>query len=126
MVQKICTLVLTLVAISLAGAGRAGAQSAPEGQKLYTAYCSSCHGDKGQGDGSAGKALPVKPADHTDGKVMNSFSDEFLLNIISKGGAAVGKSAFMPAWGGVLKENQLQNLVAYVRSLASPSKASGK
>ena len=30
---------------------------------------------------------------------MNSFSDEFLLNIISKGGAAVGKSAFMPGLG---------------------------
>jgi mono/diheme cytochrome c family protein len=48
------------------------------------------------------------------------------MNIISKGGAAVGKSSFMPAWGGVLKENQLQDLLAYLRSIASPSKASGK
>jgi mono/diheme cytochrome c family protein len=102
------------------------AQNAAEGQKLYTIHCSSCHGDKGRGDGAAGKALPVKPADHTDGKLMNSFSDEFLMNIISKGGAAVGKSSFMPAWGGVLKENQLQDLLAYLRSIASPSKASGK
>jgi mono/diheme cytochrome c family protein len=90
------------------------------------AYCSSCHGDKGRGDGAAGKALPVKPADHTDGNVMNSFSDEFLVTIISKGGAAVGKSSFMPAWGGVLKDNQLQDLLAYLRSIANPSKASGK
>jgi mono/diheme cytochrome c family protein len=57
---------------------------------------------------------------------MNSFSDEFLMNIISKGGAAVGKSSFMPAWGGVLKENQLQDLLAYLRSIASPPTASGK
>ena len=90
---------LTFVALTLAGPGWARAQSAAEGQKLYTTYCSSCHGDKGRGDGAAGKALPVKPADHTDGKLMNSFSDEFLINIISKGGAAVGKSSFMPGLG---------------------------
>jgi mono/diheme cytochrome c family protein len=124
--QQICALLLTFVALTLASPDWGRAQNAAEGQKLYTTYCSSCHGDKGRGDGAAGKALPVKPADHTDGKLMNSFSDEFLLNIISKGGAAVGKSAFMPAWGGVLKENQLQDLVTYVRSIAIPSKASGK
>jgi mono/diheme cytochrome c family protein len=125
-ILRLCTLVLTVVGLSLAGSGWSQAQSTAEGQKLYATYCSSCHGDKGRGDGAAGKALPVKPADHTDGKLMSSFSDEFLQNIIAKGGAAVGKSAFMPAWGGVLKENQLQDLVTYVRSLASTQKASGK
>jgi cytochrome c6 len=119
------TVILSVV-FALAGLGSAQAQSAAEGQKLYTTYCSSCHGDRGRGDGAAGKALPVKPADHTDGKLMNSFSDEFLLNIIAKGGAAVGKSTFMPGWGGVLKESQLQDLIAYLRSIASPQKASGK
>jgi mono/diheme cytochrome c family protein len=126
MLQRISALGLTFVALTIAGPGLARAQSAAEGQKVYTTYCSSCHGDKGRGDGAAGKALPVEPADHTDGKLMNSFSDEFLINIISKGGAAVGKSSFMPAWGGVLKENQLQDLLAYLRSIASPPKASGK
>ena len=126
MLPRIGALGLTLVAVTVAGSGLGRAQSAAEGQKVYMTYCSSCHGDKGRGDGAAGKALPVKPADHTDGKLMNSFSDEFLINIISKGGAAVGKSSFMPAWGGVLKENQLQDLLAYLRSIASPPTASGK
>jgi mono/diheme cytochrome c family protein len=126
MLQQIGILALTFLAVSVAGSGLGLAQSPAEGQKLYMTYCSSCHGDKGRGDGAAGKALPVKPVDHTDGKLMNSFSDEFLLNIISKGGSAVGKSSFMPAWGGVLKENQLQDLLAYLRSIVSPPKASGK
>jgi mono/diheme cytochrome c family protein len=126
MLQRISALGVTFVALAIAGPGLARAQSATEGQKVYTTYCSSCHGDKGRGDGAAGKALPVKPADHTDGKLMNSFSDEFLISIISKGGAAVGKSSFMPAWGGVLKDDQLQDLLAYLRSIASPPKASGK
>lgn len=126
MLQRISVLGVTFVAIVIAGPGLARAQSAAEGQKLYMTYCSSCHGDKGRGDGAAGKALPVKPADHTDGKLMNSLSDEFLMTIIAKGGAAVDKSSFMPAWGGVLKDNQLQDLLAYIRSIANPLKASGK
>jgi len=126
MLQRISVLGVTFVAIAIAGPGLARAQSAAEGQKLYMTYCSSCHGDKGRGDGAAGKALPVKPADHTDGKLMNSLSDEFLMTIIAKGGAAVDKSSFMPAWGGVLKDNQLQDLLAYIRSISNPLKASGK
>ena len=124
--RPIYTFILGLVAVTVLGYGQGQAQNAAEGQKLYATYCSSCHGDKGRGDGAAGKALPVKPADHTDGKLMSTFSDEFLLNIIAKGGAAVGKSAFMPAWGGVLKENQLQDLITYLRSIATPQKAAGK
>jgi cytochrome c6 len=126
MLQRINILSLTFVALTLGAPDLVWAQSAAEGQKLYMTYCSSCHGDKGRGDGTAGKALPVKPADHTDGKLMNSLSDEFLMTIIAKGGAAVGKSSFMPAWGGVLKDNQLQDLLAYVRSIANPPKVSGK
>jgi cytochrome c6 len=126
MLQPMSLLGLTLITLALAAPGLGRAQSAAEGQKLYMTYCSSCHGDKGRGDGAAGKALPVKPADHTDGRVMNSFSDEFLMTIISKGGVAVGKSSFMPGWGGVLKENQLQDLLAYLRSIANSPKASGK
>jgi len=126
MLQRISILALSFIGLAIGGPSFGRAQSAAEGEKLYMTYCSSCHGDKGRGDGAAGKALPVKPADHTDGKVMNSFSDDFLMAIISKGGAAVGKSSFMPAWGGVLKDNQLQDLLAYLRSLANPPKSSGK
>lgn len=126
MLQRISALGVTFFTLSLGAPGLGQSQSAAEGQKLYMTYCSSCHGDKGRGDGAAGKALPIKPADHTDTKLMNSFSDEFLLTIISKGGAAVGKSSFMPAWGGVLKDNQLQDLLAYLRSIANPTKTLGK
>ena len=126
MLQRMSLFGLTLIALALGVPGLGRAQSAAEGQKLYMTYCSSCHGDKGRGDGAAGKALPVKPADHTDARVMNSFSDEFLITIISKGGVAVGKSSFMPSWSGVLKDNQLQDLLAYLRSITNPPKASGK
>ena len=98
----------------------ARAQNQAEGQKLYTAYCVSCHGEKGKGDGVAAGSLPVKPKDHTNGAVMNQMTDQSLADVISKGGAATGKSSFMPAWGASVNEKQIRDIVAYIRSLAVP------
>lgn len=113
--------------VIFAAAPHVWGQDQTEGRKLYLTYCSSCHGDKGKGDGPAASSLPVKPADHTNGAVMNQLSDKFLAEIISKGGSAVGKSALMPAWGSQLKDKQLRDVVAYIRGIADPPyKATGK
>ena len=102
-------------------------QDQAEAKKLYATYCSSCHGDNGKGDGPASKSLPVKPGDHTNGAIMNNVSDKLLFEIISKGGGTVGKSTFMPAWGNQLGEKQINDLIAYIRSIADPPyKAPGK
>ena len=99
------------------------AQDRAQGKKLYSMYCASCHGDSGRGDGPASKSLPVKPANHEDRSVMSQLSDKALLEIISNGGNATGKSAFMPAWGGQLKEQEIMDLISFVRSLAeAPAK----
>ena len=95
-------------------------QDQAEGKKLYTSYCAGCHGDQGKGDGPAATALPAKPANHTDGAVMNQLPDKFLIEIITKGGAAVGKSPIMPAWGGQFNEKQIRDIIAYIRSIAEP------
>jgi mono/diheme cytochrome c family protein len=104
----------------------AQAQDAAEGKQLYVSYCSTCHGDTGKGDGVVGRSLPVKPADHTNGTVMNQLSDQFLHDIIAKGGTAVGKSSFMPSWGSSLDEKQIRDLLAYLRSIADPPYKGGK
>ena len=109
----------SLIILLLIGLGYA--QDLAEGKKLYSSYCAGCHGEKGKGDGVAARSLPAKPTDHTNGKTMNAFSDKYLGDIIAKGGSAVGKSAFMPAWGNQLKEGQIQALVTYIRSLAVPA-----
>jgi mono/diheme cytochrome c family protein len=97
------------------------AQELPDGKRMYQAYCSGCHGLSGKGDGPAAKTLPVKPADHTRIE-MNQYSDQYLIEIISKGGAGVGRSAQMPAWGAVLKEPQVKEIVAFVRTLSNGGK----
>ncbi len=119
--------IAALMALAVLSASAASAQDKEEGKKLYVTYCSSCHGDSGKGDGPAAASLPVKPANHTDGNVMNKMSDKTLVDIISKGGQAAGKSAFMPAWGASLREKQIADIVAYLRSIANPPyKAGGK
>jgi mono/diheme cytochrome c family protein len=102
------------------------AEEQAEGKRLYQSYCTGCHGASGKGDGPAGKTLPVKPADHTNGKKMSQYSDEHLVTVISKGGASVGKSSQMPAWGAILKETQIQEVVAYIRTLAAAQKDTAK
>ena len=53
---------------------------------------------------------------------MNARTDPFLRDVIAKGGKAMGLSAFMPAWQGIFKDNEIQDLVGYIRSLALPAK----
>jgi mono/diheme cytochrome c family protein len=118
---------LILLAVVFLCARGALAQDKEEGKKFYVTYCSGCHGDSGKGDGPAAASLPVKPANHTDGNVMNKMSDKQLFEIISKGGQAAGKSSFMPGWGTTLREKQIQDIIAYLRSIANPPyKAGGK
>lgn len=103
-------------------AAQVHAEDKTAGKKLYLTYCTGCHGVSGKGDGPAAKTLPVKPADHTDTKKMSQYSDEHLFTVISKGGASVGKSAQMPGWGAVLKESQIHEIIAHIRSLSESGK----
>jgi mono/diheme cytochrome c family protein len=109
-----------LVILVLTVAQVVAAQDKAAGKKLYVTYCSGCHGETGKGDGPAAVSLPVKPANHSDGSVMNQIPDKILSEIISKGGQAVGKSPFMPGWGSQLNDKQVRDVVSYVRSLATP------
>jgi mono/diheme cytochrome c family protein len=90
------------------------------GRALYQQYCSTCHGAQGKGDGPAASALNPKPRDHTDGRYMNALSDAHLQQVISAGGAAVQRSPLMPAWQGILTPQQIDDVIAYLRTLAVP------
>jgi cytochrome c oxidase cbb3-type subunit 3 len=109
---------VSLVLILIAQPFFCAAQEQSAGKKLYLTYCTGCHGASGRGDGPAGKTLPVKPADHTNAQKMSQYTDDHLFTVITKGGASVGRSALMPAWGAVLKEAQIQEVIGYIRTLA--------
>ena len=90
------------------------ATNVDEGAKIYAEKCSLCHGPGGKGDGPGGAALNPKPRDHTDGKYMNSRTDAELLTVLHNGKGS------MPAWKGVLTEEQMTAVLKHVRSLAVP------
>ncbi|MCH7926430.1 MAG: cytochrome c, partial [Candidatus Dadabacteria bacterium] len=81
-------------------------------------YCTSCHGMSGKGDGPAAVSLRPKPKNLTDSAYMISLNDQYLYDVINKGGAAVGKSPFMPGWGTTLSDEDIADIISYIRSLS--------
>jgi mono/diheme cytochrome c family protein len=110
---------LVVTVVLLPGIAWGGGDSA-KGKEKYQELCASCHGASGKGDGPAAASLPTKPRDHTDAAYMTKLTDQQVFDIIKRGGQAVGKSPLMPPWGATLNDQQIQDLVAYVRSLARP------
>jgi len=96
------------------------------GKQRYGLLCSSCHGATGKGDGPAAAALSPKPRNHADGQYMNALTDKYLFDIIKGGGASLGKSPLMPPWASQLKDQDVWNLVSYIRTLAVPPYTSPK
>ena len=93
------------------------AGDAAKGKTLFSKSCAGCHGESGKGDGSAAAALNPKPKDLSDKGYNKTLDDAFLHNIITKGGAAVGKAPMMPPFA-QLKEQDVNDVIAYIRSLA--------
>ena len=92
--------------------------SVEKGKSIFARYCVGCHGPAGKGDGPAAAALSPKPRDLTDKPYMVGLKDQYLFELIQKGGAAVGKSPLIPALGSQLKDGEIRDVIAHLRSLA--------
>jgi mono/diheme cytochrome c family protein len=91
-------------------------------QRHYQAACAVCHGSTGRYDPTLPgvKALDPKPADLSD-PLFNSREpggDWFL--VIKHGGAPLGFSAAMPAFQNAFSDAEIQELVAYLKTLPGP------
>ena len=81
---------------------------------VWVDNCARCHGLAGRGDAVA--AQDVKAPDFADRRWQAERSDEELVTAITKGGAAVGRDAAMPAWEGALTPGEIELMVKLVRS----------
>jgi mono/diheme cytochrome c family protein len=106
------------------------ATSPSSGQEMYKAYCATCHGTEGKGNGPAASALKVPPTDLTQLSKQNGgkFPDLKVASTI-RGEANIPAhgTAEMPVWGQLFwdmshgHEGEVQqrvaNLTKYVGSL---------
>lgn len=108
-----------LLAILLMSENAIAEGNSEAGAKFFKSLkCAACHGKDGKGQGPAAKAMKIKTADWTDKAAMEIVKDDFLKEIIGKGGKAVSKSKRMPAYSKKLKPADIQDLIAYIRSFA--------
>jgi mono/diheme cytochrome c family protein len=97
---------------------------------MYMAYCASCHGKEGQGDGPVASSLTMPPADLTTLSARNGGKfPELRVTSAIKGDPALPAhgSAEMPVWGTVFQkmsrgnagqvQKRIANLVSCVRSM---------
>lgn len=97
-----------------------------EDHKVYLAtpkntfqyFCGPCHGEYANGKGIYFTIdLHPTPRDLTDVEYMSKLTDDYLLDFISKGSAAMEKSDLCPPWGGTLDEDSIKGVIAYLRGL---------
>jgi cytochrome c553 len=106
-----------MVALMLDGMVLAAGDAA-KGRATFQQFCSGCHGEAGKGDGAMGAALNPKPKDLSEKAYNRSLKDDYLAKIIKGGGQAVGKSPMMPNVGSSLKDGEVADVIAYIRSMA--------
>ena len=94
--------------------------NAEKGRVIYQQLCVTCHGEHGDGQGPAGRQLSVTLPDFADAEYMLARDDKDLFTTVKEGGAAVGKSGIMHSWKSNLNDQQIHDVLAYVRTFARP------
>ncbi len=107
------------VSTVLLALGMALGAQADTGQALYGAWCSFCHGADGRGVSKSTVRLEVPAADLADCAVSSAEPEERWVAIVRDGGASVGLSIDMPAFGDAATPEQLRAVVRYIRSLCA-------
>ncbi len=99
----------------------AAASTDSHGKAVYDAHCVECHGKTGKGDGPAAMILMPHPRDFSSGryKIRSTETgslptDEDLTRSIRQGlfGTA------MPAWQGILPDDDIREVVRYIKTLS--------
>jgi len=82
--------------------------AADSGADVFKSKCASCHGASGAGDTAMGKSMKLRDLGSAE---VQSQSDVDLTNVIAKGKKP------MPGYEGKLTNDQIQDLVKYIRTL---------
>ena len=89
--------------------------SAIAGHRNYVLRCQGCHGATGRGDGPGAEVLDLAPANFTQDTLLAARNFQAAFEKIRSGGGGVHGSA-MQAWGVMLEDGDVWDLVAYISS----------
>lgn len=97
-----------------------------QGKRIFYQQCVWCHSDSTPAGPSNRSNVSPDPPLMNDGNILNKESDASLRKVIALGGSAVGKSAMMPPYGTTLSDEEINDLIAYMRVIAVPEYKPGK
>jgi mono/diheme cytochrome c family protein len=87
------------------------------GKKKYGYDCAMCHGTDGDGKGDLAIDMKLKMLDYRDPAALKSVTDGEIFYVIKN-----GNSNEMPSEADRLKDEDIWNLVNYIRSIPKNSK----
>ena len=79
------------------------------GRSWYRNVCSNCHGGRADGQGERGTGADLR-------KFNKGF--QTFVQIVLDGRKVEGRLQFMPSWRGVLKQEDIYQIGAYLETLA--------
>lgn len=116
MSRKIIMLIILITVIGFKG--QISISFAETAEDNYKLYCAQCHGLKGNGNGINKADMATTPRDHTSLE-MAKLKDSDMYYAISQGGAAVSKSTLMPAWNSIFTDEEIKDMIKYLRKLCN-------
>lgn len=97
-----------------AAAAQPASGKVAQGAALYEKYCALCHGPTGQGYAADNAPSLVTP------QFLSSADDAFLVNSIALGRPETAMAAYAKQAGGPLSDQDIDDLVAFLRSHGPP------
>jgi len=91
--------------------------NAQAGQAIHLENCAECHGYDGKAEVIV-MHMDSPPHDQTDIEYMKQLNDQYLYLAVCSGGEAVGKSLVMPGWGDMLSDQDIRDLIAWIRTFS--------
>lgn len=91
-----------------------------QGKRVFYRYCVWCHADATPAGPSNRSNVTPNPPLLNDGATLNAESDEYMQNIVTLGGSALGKSAMMPPYGKMLSAEEIRSVISFARAIAQP------
>lgn len=83
------------------------------GSLVYSNYCVTCHGANADGNGRAARLYTPRPSNLR----MTDKNNDYIELIVRRGGEPLSRSPKMPPWEEELTNEQIRDVVAFVRSI---------